>query len=206
MRIETVALATIDGLHLEGDVALPPQPAAGVVVAHPHPQYGGDRHNPVVDALFHALAGAGLAVLRFDFRGVGRSEGSHDGGAAERLDVAAGIELIEPFAGDHPIVLAGYSFGALVVLDVADPRVAGWFAVAPPLATATAAPLAATDHRPKHLAVPEHDQFTPPAVAVELTATWTATTVEVVTMADHFLVGRAAAVADSAVAFVRRVA
>jgi uncharacterized protein len=144
-------------------------------------------------------------VLRFDFRGVGRSEGSHDGGNAERLDVAAAVDLLEPITGDHPIVLAGYSFGGLVALDVVDPRVAGWFAAAPPLATTTAVPLAARDHRPKHLAVAEHDQFTPPPVAVELTTGWTATTVEVVSMADHFLLGRTGAVADSAVAFARRV-
>jgi alpha/beta superfamily hydrolase len=205
VRTETVALTTIDGLCLEGDLALASHPAAGVVVAHPHPLYGGDRHNPVVDALFQALATAGLAVLRFDFRGVGRSEGSHDGGNAERLDVAAAVDLLEPITGDHPIVLAGYSFGGLVALDVVDPRVAGWFAAAPPLATTTAVPLAARDHRPKHLAVAEHDQFTPPPVAVELTTGWTATTVEVVSMADHFLLGRTGAVADSAVAFARRV-
>jgi alpha/beta superfamily hydrolase len=203
--VESVRLETIDGLTLDGDLALPAGTGPGVVVAHPHPLYGGDRHNAVVDAVFRALAESGAAVLRFDFRGIGRSEGTHDGGASERLDVAAGVELLELYVGDQPIVLAGYSFGALVALDVADPRVAGWFAAAPPLAGAPT-PIAAADHRPKHLLVPEHDQLAPPDVVRERTASWTATTLEVVGMADHLLLGRAAAVADAAVAFVRSLA
>jgi alpha/beta superfamily hydrolase len=206
VRVETVLLDTIDGETLEGDLSLPTRLAPGVVVAHPHPRYGGDRHSPVVQALFDGLSAAGVAVLRFDFRGVGRSTGEHDGGAGERLDVAAAVEQLEPYVGDHPLVLAGYSFGANVVLDVADPRVSGWFALAPPLAALPTAPIAATDHRPKHLMVPEHDQITPIDEARHLAAEWPATTIEVVAMADHFLIGRSAVVAGAALAFVRSLA
>jgi uncharacterized protein len=206
VRVETVLLETIDGQTLEGDLSIPARLGPGVIVAHPHPRYGGDRHSPVVQALFDGLAAAGVAVLRFDFRGVGRSTGNHDGGGAERLDVAAAIEQLEPYVGDHPLVLAGYSFGANVVLDVADPRVAGWFAVAPPLAAIPTAPIAATDHRPKHLVVPEHDQITPIDEARRLAAGWPATTIQTLAMADHFLLGRTTTVAESAVAFVRSLA
>jgi alpha/beta superfamily hydrolase len=206
VRVETVLLETIDGQTLEGDLSLPARLAPGVIVAHPHPRYGGDRQSPVVQALFDGLSAAGVAVLRFDFRGVGRSTGEHDGGGSERLDVAAAVEQLDPYVGDHPLVLAGYSFGANVVLDVADPRIAGWFALAPPLTALTTAPIAATDHRPKHLVVPEHDQITPIDDARRLAAEWAATTVEVVATADHFLLGHTAAVAESAVIFVRSLA
>jgi uncharacterized protein len=203
VRTETVALATIDGLHLEGDLHVPAATGPGVVIAHPHPRYGGNRRNAVVEALFQAVSDAGCVALRFDFRGVNGSEGRHDGGEAERLDVAAAIELVEPIVDDRPIVVAGYSFGGVVALNVVDPRVNGWLAVAPPLASA-AVPLAGADHRPKHLLVPEHDQFTPPATMTGIVEQWQATTTEVVPMADHFLAGCTAAVAQAAVLFVRR--
>lgn len=203
MPLETVLLATADGLALEGDVFLPPSPWAAAVVAHPHPQHGGDRRNPVVEELCRAFHDAAVAVVRFDFRGVGRSEGTFDDGDGERLDVVAAIELIAPLAGDGPVLLAGYSFGALVALNVTDPRLSGWLAVAPPLTFAPGDPLAAPDHRPKLLLVPDHDQFAPPAVVAERVAAWRATTLDTVTMADHFLGGRTEAVAARAVTFAR---
>src|SRR5207302_861787 len=150
---------------LHGEALLPRAPWAAAVMCHPHPLYGGDMYNNVVDAVVLALAAAGVATVRFDFRGVGRSEGEHGDGLTERLDVVAAIETISPFAGDGPLVVAGYSFGAAVALSVADPRLAGWYAVAPPLARAEPTGLvAAADHRPKLIEAPEHDQFTPPEV------------------------------------------
>jgi len=84
--------------------------------------------------LFLALPAAGVAALRFNFRGVGASEGSHGGGVAEQLDVAAAIDaLTAALPAGTPIVLAGWSFGADVCLCVGDERVAGWFCAAPPL-------------------------------------------------------------------------
>ena len=139
MPPETVILATADGLALVGDAFLPASPWAAAVVTHPHPLYGGDRNNLVVDALCGALLAADVAVVRFDFRGVGDSEGEHDDGQGERLDVVAALEVATPFAGDGPVLLAGYSFGALVALNVTDPRLSGWVAVAPPLGPASGA-------------------------------------------------------------------
>jgi alpha/beta superfamily hydrolase len=199
--LQTVILGTADGLNLEGDLLLPADPWAAAVVAHPHPLYGGDRHNNVVDALSRGLHDAGVATVRFDFRGVGRSEGTHDEGAAERLDIVAAIDAVAPFAGDGPLVLAGYSFGALVALDVTDPRLDAWLLVAPPIATRPTEPLAASDHRPKLVLLPEHDQYSPPAVAGARIESWPAARVEVVPQADHFLAGRTGFVAERAVAF-----
>jgi alpha/beta superfamily hydrolase len=220
VRIETTGIDTIDGLVLEADIAIPTRPWAAAVVAHPHPLQGGDRFNPVVDALFSTFATNGIATVRFDFRGVGASQGTHDNGDAERLDVAAAIAAIEPWthaatagAGVHgPLVAAGYSFGALVALEVAEPRVSGWIAVAPPLppggrvAPGDRLPLAGLDPRPKLVLSPTFDQFCPPDIARHRTREWSATEVRPIEMTDHFLVGRTAYVCDAALAFVRRLA
>lgn len=206
MRIETLLLDTVDGLHLEADIAEPPAPRGAIVIAHPHPLHGGNRHHPVVDALFRSFPAAGFTAIRFDFRGVGRSEGEHGGGLEERLDVEAAVEAVAPLALDGPLVAAGYSFGAVVALEVADPRLTAWVGVAPPLSHLDADPVAAADLRPKLLLVPAHDQFTPPGDLRARTAGWQNTAVDVVEMADHFLAGRAGLVALEAVAFVNRLA
>jgi alpha/beta superfamily hydrolase len=162
--------------------------------------------NNVVVALVRALSDAGIAALRFDFRGAGRSGGEHGDGETERLDVVAAIDAMAPYVGDGPLLLAGYSFGARVALSVADPRLDGWFVVAPPLAMPGGSLIASTDHRPKRIQAPEHDQFTPPAAMDDAVAGWTATTVELVPMADHFMAGATGLVAERAVAFATSLA
>lgn len=110
---------------------------AGVVVAHPHPQHGGSMHNNVVVALCEGLHNAGIASLRFNFRGVGQSQGTYSGGADERLDVLGALAYLEeqPQIAPGRIGLAGYSFGARVSLAVvSDARQIGaLLCVAPPL-------------------------------------------------------------------------
>lgn len=207
VRTETVHLDTIDGLLLVGDLTVvevsDPVPVRGaVVLAHPHPLYGGDRFNNVVAALFETLPQAGFHTVRFDFRGTNDSEGEHDGGGAERLDVAAAIDLAAALVDDTPIWLVGYSFGAIVALDVVDPRVRGWVGIAAPLAAMGADRLAASDHRPTRLLVPAHDQLGGPEVIAPLVETWRSTTLEVIPMADHSLVGRTAVVADAVRTFL----
>jgi hypothetical protein len=130
-------LTTRDGVTLEARVGLPTTPRGGVVVCHPHPLYGGDMDNPVVIRIEEACAALGLATLRFNFRGVGRSTGVHGHGEAEQLDVEAGLAHLAGLVGSgKPLVLAGYSFGAAVVGNVAvrHAELAGVALVAPPLA------------------------------------------------------------------------
>ena len=185
-------LTTADGLTLEAQWAVPVQPWVRVVIAHPHPQHGGNMHSLVVSTLFTHLVDSGCAVLRFNFRGVGRSEGEHDFGEGEQLDVRAAVDALAAVDNSQePLVLAGWSFGADLALTCDAPELAGWFLVAPPLRVLGADRFkAAPDPRPKWLAVPERDQFNPPDQAQAAVDDWSNAEVHPVGGADHFLVGR----------------
>ena len=86
----------------------------GVVIVHPHPLYGGDMYNNVVDAVRQAFLDKGYSILRFNFRGVGRSGGTHDNGIAEQDDIRGALQYLSGL-GKARITLAGYSFGAWVI-------------------------------------------------------------------------------------------
>src|SRR5215510_7238151 len=102
----------VGDITLEGLFWTPPQtPAIGAVLCHPHPLYGGEMHNNVVSALADALQQAGVATLRFNFRGVGRSGGEHGGGEAEVEDVKAAVSYLLSRQAVPTVVVAGYSFG-----------------------------------------------------------------------------------------------
>jgi alpha/beta superfamily hydrolase len=120
VRIESAGPALEGLLHLPS--GQPPFP--GIVICHPHPQFGGEMHNNVVGALVRAALGCGVAALRFNFRGVGASEGSYDGGAGERDDARAALDFLRSQAeiDASRVALAGYSFGANVAIAVADRR------------------------------------------------------------------------------------
>ena len=195
--VESFTLRTTDGLALEAEAATPAGATVAAVLAHPHPVQGGTMRSLVTSELFRSLPERGVAVVRFNFRGVEGSEGTHGHGVDEQHDIVAGLDALAERAPGLPMVIAGWSFGADVALTVVDPRLAGWFLIAPPLRVVPIeSMLAAHDPRPKHLAVPEHDQFRPPESAREATADWTNTTVDAVAGADHFFAGRTAKVAD----------
>jgi alpha/beta superfamily hydrolase len=126
-------------LLLEGIFAAPDaiSAGAGVVICHPHPLHGGDMQNNVVRALAEAFAAASYAVLRFNFRGVGKSTGEYGEGIGEQEDAKAALTWLAAHPDLHVerLFLAGYSFGARVALAVAatDPRLHGIIAVAPPI-------------------------------------------------------------------------
>ena len=128
-----------DALVLEGELWLPSavKPVAGVVVAHPHPQRGGSMDNNVVTALCVGLNRAGIAALRFNFRGVGGSQGTSSGGMQEIADVLGALAFLaeQPEIRTDRIGLAGYSFGARVSLAALPqaPGVRALLTVAAPL-------------------------------------------------------------------------
>ena len=203
MVIEPVRLRTSDGLSLEAELSVPEDPHAAVVLAHPHPQHGGNMRSIVPGALFRALPARGVAALRFNFRGVEGSEGAYDDGNGERHDVVAAIDTLHEVTEGLPLVVAGWSFGADTSLAVDDARLSGWLAIAPPLREAKLpAMVAASDPRPKLLAIAEHDQFRPPASARQVTAGWVNTELQVVSGADHFFVGRTERLVELAAAYL----
>ena len=135
-------------------------PAFLALVCHPHPLFGGTMHNKVVFQAAKALHQRGAAVLRFNFRGAGQSEGVHDGGIGEQGDVRAAVEyLAEQFPG-RPILLAGFSFGSWVGLRVGceDDRVTRLIALGLPVNNVDASFLS-TCAKPKLFIQGGNDQF-----------------------------------------------
>ena len=138
MKEERVTFRSGD-LTLEGMIAYPDGagPHRAAVVCHPHPLYGGSMYNNVVDAVLEALHARGFATLRFNFRGVGQSEGEFDNGKGEADDAIAAIHFLTTQKGVRAdgAVLAGYSFGAMTAVRAAASveEVAAIVAVALPL-------------------------------------------------------------------------
>jgi hypothetical protein len=124
-------------LSLEGMLSLPQGEGLfpGVVVCHPHPLMGGDMNNNVVVATSAALTQASIACLRFNFRGVGRSEGKFAQGIGEREDIMAALSFLEGRSEVNAarLGLCGYSFGSAVALPVAaeDERVQAVAGISP---------------------------------------------------------------------------
>lgn len=119
MRQSAVSF-TIEGLTFEGVMAQPDDvsgPWPGVVICHPHPLHGGNMDNNVVLALALGLAEEGFVTLRFNFRGVGGSEGEHTNGEKESQEVLGALDLIKAWPDTNAKTgLAGYSFGTSVIL------------------------------------------------------------------------------------------
>ncbi len=189
-----------DGAALVGDLALPAAPRLAAIICHPHPQYGGNRFNNVVTALFDALPCAGIAALRFDFRT------EFSGGPGERLDAIAAIEEMTAEVPGVGVAALGYSFGAMIALGLDDERVTALGLIAPPLAITpdVAAPVV-----PTLVLTPAHDQFSPPTVSAPIVAGWAAISDapiehETIETADHSLAGRTAAVADRVTGWLNR--
>jgi uncharacterized protein len=104
--------------------AIAHSPLAGVV-CHPHPLFGGTKHNKVIYQAAKSLDALGIPVLRFNFRGAGHSAGEHDRGRGEQGDVRAALDFLAGEFSGVPLLVAGFSFGSWVGLRVGceDPRV-----------------------------------------------------------------------------------
>jgi alpha/beta superfamily hydrolase len=116
---------------LEAILKEPEQPRRAVIVCHPHPKGGGTMNNNVVYRIAKAMEESGAAVLRFNFRGVGRSTGEYGEGIAEAEDVQVALDFMAARHPSVPLWLAGFSFGARVGLSagIADRRVSALLAV-----------------------------------------------------------------------------
>ena len=172
--VETIYLETIDGINVEADLVRTDAEhvRAVVIIGHPHPLYGGDRFNHVVRAMQEVALGLDCHSIAVDFRGVNNSGGFHDDGDSERLDLAAACQLSDLIAPEVPIIMTGYSFGSVVGLNVSNPWIAGWIAVAPPAQMMKSVPSAANSPRPKIVIAAEHDQFTTPDEMAAAVSAW----------------------------------
>lgn len=163
-------------------------PRAAALVCHPHPLYGGTLHNKVVHRVAAVLHARGASTLRFNFRGVGRSAGSFDGGEGELADARAALGWLRQRVPGVPVVIAGFSFGSWVAarLAAAEPPVAALVLVGPPVASADFSPL-------RKLAVPklvvqgDRDEVCPPAALEAVLPDWAAPCrLRMVEGASHF--------------------
>jgi hypothetical protein len=105
------------------------------LILHPHPQGGGNMNNKVVYQLYHIFVRRGFAVLRFNFRGVGRSEGVFDNGTGELSDAAAALDWMQTFnTNASSCWVAGFSFGAWIGMQLLmrRPEIRGFLSIAPP--------------------------------------------------------------------------
>jgi len=166
------------------------------LVCHPHPLYGGTMHNKVVFHTMKALRGFGFPVLRFNFRGTGRSQGAHDEGRGEMDDVCAALAWLDR-EFHLPIVFAGFSFGASVGLRACcpDPRVVALIALGTP------AVFDGRTHKfrflescakPKLFVSGTHDDFSPPGVLEEIVERAAEPKLLVRVEGDHYFAGHLA--------------
>jgi alpha/beta superfamily hydrolase len=105
------------------------------LILHLHPQFGGTMNNQIVYQLYYMFAKRGFAVLRFNFRGVGRSQGSFDHGQGELSDAAAALDWVQTVHPDaRSCWIAGFSFGAWIGMQLLmrRPEISGFISVAPP--------------------------------------------------------------------------
>jgi alpha/beta superfamily hydrolase len=174
-------------------------PRAAVVLAHPHPQYGGTLHTKVVYQAAKAFTRIGCAVLRFNFRGVGTSEGAWDEGRGEMDDFRAGMAFMRETYRGIPLWSAGMSFGAWISLTVgaADPAISAMLGIAPPLARYDFEAVR-TSAKPKFFIQGERDELCPLKDMQEFYAR-TADPKELVVIdaADHLFDGKTLEVGDA---------
>lgn len=192
-------LTTSDGLALDALWDSPDDPSAAIVFCHPHPLHGGSMRAPLLKQVTARLVDLGFAVLRFDFRGVGGSEGAHDGGVAEVRDVQAAWEELGRLAPTLRHGVVGWSFGAATSLNwvVGSGEEVPWVGIAPPVASARtpALPTGATGRGRKALIVGDRDQFVSPVELAAYAATIGAE-LHVMPGSDHFFYFRERRVGD----------
>jgi alpha/beta superfamily hydrolase len=181
------------------------EPVALAVVCHPHPVHGGTMQNKVAHTLARSFTGVGISALRFNFRGVGRSEGSFDNGEGEVGDVLAAVDWARQEAPGWPVWLAGFSFGAAMAVRAAvDCEPAGLISVAP-AASRFAGILNQQPHCPWLIIQGDQDEL----VDVEETIAWVneldpGPELEVFPDTEHFFHGKLTQLRNAVQEFVKR--
>ena len=128
---EPITFTSLDGLSLEAELDVAANARASLLFCHPHPKMGGTMNAPLLVAIRDGLVPRGWNVIRFNFRGIGESEGHSGTGTAEVQDALGALERARSLG--VPVAVAGWSFGAEVALRVAgtEDDLAGCVAIAP---------------------------------------------------------------------------
>ena len=210
MREKAMAITSGD-LKLEAVVGSPDssdRPLPGVVICHPHPLGGGNMNNNLVLALYQALVESSCVALRFNFRGVGNSQGDHSEGKKEPEDAAASLNALKQQEGvdRNRLGMAGYSFGTGVILGslarYTDVRA---FALFSPPIRYLDSPGIEGDARPKLFVCGDRDfAITADSLEEKLKGFGPVAESRIVSGADHFWAGREAEAAQHAVQFFAR--
>ena len=181
----------IEGLWADPATGLP-----AAVIGHPHPAYGGSMHSKVIHTVYRVLDAAGHPTLRFNFRGVGRSEGQYSGWNEEIGDFAAAAALARERSGRDELWGSGFSFGAWIGLQwaIGDPSVERFIALGVPVENHGFDFL---DRLPWPLAIVqgERDQYGSPEILERYVQQWKrygSVTMRIVKGADHFFTGKLA--------------
>jgi alpha/beta superfamily hydrolase len=176
-----------------------PPPRAVVVLAHPHPVHGGTMHSKVVFQTAKAFCRLGCAVLRFNFRGAGTSDGEFAGGAGEQEDYRAALDFAASRFPGVQVWAVGASFGSWVAMTVgaADPRVTLLVGLATP-AKLYDFSVVASSGKPKVFVHGEHDTVAPARAVWELYASAAEPKeIAIIDAADHLFDGRLAEMAEA---------
>ncbi len=162
----------------------------GVVVTHPHPLFGGDMYNMVVETIIHAYHKHEYSTLKFNFRGVGKSQGRYDNGVGEQKDLLAALSFLAESGIQH-IDLAGYSFGAWVSAHAIgnEASVKNMVMISPPVGFMDFEPSISLD-RLRLVITGSRDDIAPAAHIEKLLPLWNPKArLAVIDGADHFYGG-----------------
>lgn len=178
-----------EGYELEGLFNIKDE-KKGVAVTHPHPLYGGDMYNLVVESIVHVYNLKDYSTLKFNFRGVGGSGGTYDNGVGEQADVLSAVSFLADMGMDQ-IDLAGYSFGAWVNAHVLqkDTPVNRMIMVSPPVGFMDFASVS-TMNSLKYVVTGNRDDIAPADAVKKLIASWNPDArFDIIDGADHFYGG-----------------
>lgn len=204
-RIERIVIpgpaGKIEGL-IESDPGAVPRYAA--LVCHPHPLFGGTMHTKAVFRAAKAAIQAGVPALRFNFRGVGQSQGHYDSGKGEQADARAALGFLASRYPETPVLMMGFSFGSAVGLRVgaADARVIALVGMGLPVKSYDYSYLA-TCSKPKLLVEGTEDEYGPRSMVEDTVARFAPPKrLHWVEGADHFFTGRLDEVEQTIRAFI----
>lgn len=199
-----------DDIILEGILSKPDDdgPYAGVVICHPHPMYGGDMYNNVVEAVYQELENKSMIALRFNFRGVGASNGSVADSSGHVEDIGAAIDYLLTVAGidKNRIGVVGYSYGAGTALRYVpgDARVKA-IAMVSPAITLTGSDTILKYDKPKFFICGDRDGVVPPDRFKNLVDNVPEPkSYRIVAGVDHFWAGHEDLMADDVVSFLQK--